>query len=101
MRTQTWKLILLPWRMSRTAARSARAVLLTPTLGDPALLAECAMRVYILGKAGRVEEAELIADAVPRISCVWRGGACHPDELLRLYQTWSEETVLLCTTEVQ
>lgn len=87
--------------VAQTAARSARAVLLTPTLSDPALFAECAMRVCILGKAGRVQEAGLIADAVPRVPRVWRGGACHPDELLRLYRTWSEETVLLRTAEVQ
>lgn len=49
----------------------------------------------MLAKAGRLKEASDVADAIPRIGRVWKVGAAQPEDTLRSYRRWAEESVML------
>lgn len=87
--------------VAHNSARAAQAVIFAPNLTEPALLAEAAMRVYILAKSGRDAQASPIAASVPRVARIWDEGRCAPSDLLRAYRNWSEESVLIRTAALE
>lgn len=87
--------------VAHVATKQASLLLFSPTLSEPALSVEDAMRVYLLAKAGRTKSASSIAHAAPCVGRVWRQGLCRPSELMELYRRWVEEGVLMRTAEAE
>lgn len=87
--------------LAHRAAKQARLLLFRPSLSQPALLAEAALRVYFLARSGRHLEASQTADSIPRLSRVWADGVASPADILHVYRRWSEEAVLVRTAELE
>lgn len=81
--------------LAHRVARQAHAMF-RPDLPQPALLAEAAMRVYMLAKTGRMAAVgDIVAAAILRIGRVWQNGTAQPAEVLELYRKSAEASVLV------
>lgn len=60
--------------VAHAASCQARSALFAPSVSEPALVVEAALRVDLLAQAGRIWSVSVVAGAVPQRS-LWRNGA--------------------------
>lgn len=89
------------WTSRRAAAQRACLVICSLAPSELELLAEAAMRVYVLAEAGNgAREFAAKAAAVPRIGRVWHQGRGRLPEM-DLHRQWMEEAFLARTAEAE